>query len=589
MFGDFEIRELPLSLTATKKKVESFLLSQGLRMENLDRYFGIFDMNDNLVGGGGLQENVVKCIALSESTRNESLTNPLMSRIREAAMADGHYDLLLFTKPENQRIFESLAFHTVGKADKALLLESNPRGISGYCKKLSGILPQSKESRNGVIVMNCNPLTKGHMFLIEAAAKQVDFLFIIPVMEGDSEYSYAERTAMMKAATKDIRNTAVCPGSQYSISQATFPTYFLKDLNDAAKTHIELDLDIFSNHIAPALNASVRFVGTEPLDALTCEYNAVMKRILPSKGIEVVEIERQSLNDIVISASKARTLAETGNASEALKLLPETSVPYLLAHTACLSLKKELEATPKPGLVDRNDNGSHTDMDFSIMSRSIEALKPYFTEFSRLGTDTSLPSHDAVAKAGMEAEKAMKSATGGVNTHRGALFCIGLTTIAAANAYHNTGRIEENGLRDRITRLASGFAGEKDSHGGEARRKYGLKGAAEMAQDAYSELFSEWLPFYRSVKERNDGAILTLLKIMSTLEDTNLYHRGGEEGAAFAKETARDLLKDCKASALEKANADFIARNLSPGGAADMLALTFFIDSVLHIDPEINE
>ena len=194
MFGDFEIRELPLSLTATKKKVESFLLSQGLRMENLDRYFGIFDMNDTLVGGGGLQGNVVKCIALSESTRNESLTNPLMSRIREAAMADGHYDLFLFTKPENQRIFESLAFHTVGKADKALLLESNPRGISGYCKKLSGILPQSKESRNGVIVMNCNPLTKGHLFLIEAAAKQVDFLFIIPVMEGDSEYSSA-RTA----------------------------------------------------------------------------------------------------------------------------------------------------------------------------------------------------------------------------------------------------------------------------------------------------------------------------------------------------------------------------------------------------------
>ncbi len=185
MFGDFEIRELPLSLTATKRKVESFLLSQGLRMENLDRYFGIFDMNDNLVGGGGLQENVVKCIALSESTRNESLTNPLSaSRIREAAMADGHYDLLLFTKPENQRIFESLAFHTVGKADKALLLESNPERHIRILQKLSGILPQSKESRNGVIVMNCNPLTKGHLFLIEAAAKQVDFLFIIPVMEG---------------------------------------------------------------------------------------------------------------------------------------------------------------------------------------------------------------------------------------------------------------------------------------------------------------------------------------------------------------------------------------------------------------------
>lgn len=581
MFGDFEIRELPLSLTSTRKKVESFLLSQDLRMENLDRYFGIFDINDNLVGGGGLQGNVVKCIALSESTRNESLTNPLISRIREAAMTDGHQETFLFTKPENRQIFESLAFHTVGTAEKAILLESDPRGISRYCRILSNECPKAEKTRNGVIVMNCNPLTKGHLFLIESASSMTDRLFIIPVMGGEQEYSYEERTAMMKAATRHLDNVTICPGSHYSVSQATFPTYFLKDLNDAAKTHIELDIDIFSRHIAPALKASVRFIGTEPTDRLTREYNAAMKRMLPERGVEIVEIERACADGNPISASIVRHHTHTGAAAKAIALVPDTSVPFVLAHCACDSLKKELELTPKPGLVDLNDCGAHKDMDFATMSRSIEALKPHFVRMASLGTAESLPEHKDVAEAGLLAEAAMLKATGGVNTHKGALFCMGITLIAAAHAYTAEKSISATALRRNIAALASGFTGEKDSHGGEARRKYGLKGAAELAQDAYSDLFSDWLPFFRKVKEREEGTLLTLLRIMSTLDDTNLYHRGGKEGADFARQTAISLLDTFSIEGMRQANSEFVARNLSPGGSADMLALTIFTDSLL--------
>lgn len=139
MFGPLTINELPLSLSFTRRKVENFLISQGLRPEPLDRYFGISDPDGNLIGGGGLQGNVVKCIALSEATRGESVSNSLVSRIAEAAREEGHDFLFIFTKPENEGIFGSLAFRTVGRAAKAILMENNPRGISSYTDRLRKI------------------------------------------------------------------------------------------------------------------------------------------------------------------------------------------------------------------------------------------------------------------------------------------------------------------------------------------------------------------------------------------------------------------------------------------------------------------
>lgn len=561
-------------------------------MEPLDRYFGIFDSEDRLVGGGGIEGNVMKCIALSEATRNESLTNPLVSRIRESALADGHQEIFIFTKPENRIIFESLAFHTVGMAEKAILMESDPRGIGSYCRNLSELAEKTMTNANerrGVIVMNCNPLTLGHLYLIENAAKRVDRLFIIPVKDSDTEYTYSERKSMMEKATCHLKNVTVVPGSPYSISRATFPTYFLKELSDASITHIGLDLDIFSRHIAPALGVCVRFIGTEPTDALTREYNTFIHRTLPQKGIEVEEIARLENNGDPVSASRVRKLSDNMQIGAAMRLLPESSIPYLLSHLATRCLREELDLTPKPGLVDRDDSGSHIDMDHTLMSHSIDALQPWFREICEI-----VRTHDhknaeterqdlvtLIKTTGLAAEKAMLEATGGVNTHRGALFSFGLTLAAAMLLHKKHVSIDMASLSAQIQQLATDFKGGTDTNGARAKQKYGIKGAAEIAREGYLQLYSDWLPFWISVMTDKDGKHKLLLHIMSTLDDTNIYHRGGTEGAIYVKETAKRLLQNLNIQTLLQANYDFIGLNLSPGGAADMFALTLLTCSLL--------
>ena len=215
--------------------------------------------------------------------------------------------------------------------------------------------------------MNANPFTLGHQYLLEQAASRVDRLFIIPVREDRQCFPYAERLAMIKAGAPS--GLTVLEGSDYQISAATFPTYFLKDLSDAAETQMRLDLDLFSKHIAPALGASVRFVGAEPSDALTARYNEIMKEVLP----EVVEIPRLETGH-PISASSVRKFLEQGSFTCASALCPKSTRPYLLGYLADRALRMELDTPLKPGLVGPDSCGAHKDMDYGVMLRGIEAL-----------------------------------------------------------------------------------------------------------------------------------------------------------------------------------------------------------------------
>ena len=125
-------------------------------------------------------------------------------------------------------------------------------------------------------------------------------------------------------------------------------------------THITLDLDLFARHIAPALGVKTRFVGSEPIDELTARYNELMQEQLPQHGIEVKTVERLTEGGQAVSASRVRQALADGSLNQASALVPATTVPYLIAHLATDALRVELNTTPKPGLVDRNDNGAHT-------------------------------------------------------------------------------------------------------------------------------------------------------------------------------------------------------------------------------------
>ena len=599
------ISEAPLSLNSVRRRVEAFLAANGLRLAPLDRYVVVTrdEDGDEILAGGGLDGNVIKCVAVSESARSEGLMNILVSRLIAIAREEGRESVKAFTKPENEGIFKSLGFALIASSPNAILMENGRGGLPEYRKYLASL---ARPGRNGAIVMNANPFTKGHRYLVEQAASLVDNLYVIVVREDRSRFPYAERKAMIDAGCAGLDNVIVCEGSDYAISAATFPTYFLKKLDDATDTQIALDLDLFVNHIAKPLGVTVRFAGSEPEDALTRRYNELMAEILPGTSVAVVrqahqpdpelvkgaalrqarrpidfvEIPRLEQKGKPLSATSLRRALDKGGFKEAMEYIPVSSTPYLVADLAERALRLELDTTPKPGLVDRQDNGAHKDMDYALMSKSISALRPYLT---RLAVESAKDIDPAkIKEIGIEAEKAMLKATGGVNTHKGALFCIGLSVAAASYLASTTGSVESYSFKELVSRAASEIPSARGTHGAEAKRSFKAIGALENARAAYPELFADWLPYYRSLEGDPFRCHKTLLHIMTTLDDTNILHRRGAEGLAHAEAEAARLLEDFSESGLSSLNKDFIRENISPGGSADMLSLTIFIESIIN-------
>ncbi len=516
---------------------EAFLSSCGIRLEAVDEWYGIQADDGRLIAGAGIQGSTIKCVGVADSHRGEGLLPKLISHIISLHQGE---NLRVFTKPEYRALFEDLGFRLLAEAPEAVLLE-NGRGLEVYLKQISR---QARNDKSGVIVMNANPFTLGHRYLVEKALEKVGALVIIPVKE-EQEFSYEERREMIVKGCEGLPVTVV-EGSDYSISALTFPTYFLKDLSQAAETQMRLDLDLFGRHIVPALKADVRFVGTEPEDRLTARYNALMKEMLP---IPVVEIERLH----GVSASRVRS----AKYQEAAAMTPASTHPYLLARLMEKALLAELDTPLKPGLVGPDGCGAHSDMDYVLMRRGAEAVRRSFTAHIGL-----LPDLAALGKA-MEADAL--AATGGVNTHRGAIFALGLMAVSALK-------------KREIAELSATLKQPEGTHGAAAGE---VKGALKMARGGYRELFEDWLPFYRSLEGDPYRMQKTLLRIMSGLDDTCVIHRVGPAMADSIKLESRNLLKDFSVERLQETAHRYNAGRVSPGGSADMLALTVLADTLL--------
>lgn len=182
----------------------------------------------------------------------------------------------------------------------------------------------------GCIVMNCNPFTKGHYYLIEQSRKKVDYLYVFIVEEDKSFFSFTERYEMAKKNCSHWQNVKVIPSGKYIISGLTFEEYFNKDALQEQTIHPEMDIQMFVNYIAPILNITVRFVGEETHDMVTAQYNKAMKEILPLSGIEVIEYPRYAVNEEIISASKVRRCITNKNLEELETYLTKESLQYIL-------------------------------------------------------------------------------------------------------------------------------------------------------------------------------------------------------------------------------------------------------------------
>ena len=583
MFNNYDIVEMPLSLKRNRIMVEDFLTKSELRLDDMDYYATVVDRESyKILAGGGFKDDIIKCIAVDDSLRGTGMSQQLISHLMSQMANQGHTNVKVFTKPGNAEIFESLGFKTLGESSKAILLENGLEGLSTYVNYLKSL---KRDGKNGFIVMNANPFTLGHQHLVEQSAKQVDNLYVIVVDEDKSQFTSQERLAMVTAGCAHIKNVIVCHGSSYIISAATFPSYFIKQASDAAMAQIELDLDITAKHIAPALGATVRFVGSEPSDELTRAYNNVMHNMLPQRGIKVIELPRLEKEGSYISASAVRLLLEKGNLMQAKKFVPSTTLPYLIAWLAVNALKQELDLTPKPGLVDTHDNGSHSDMDYTIMLKSINALRSYFAQLAVITYSDCLPDASQLQNMGIDAEKKMLAATCGINTHRGALFSMGLAVVAAC---HILATGCSSNFLDQWCKIVASIAfqmpGSDSSHGNSVKAQHNVAGALDIARTGYSEMANMWLKYY--CDNCNDEHIKhkTLLLIMCSLDDTNVIHRAGFEMAQQVKQEAAHLLENFSIEGLEQMNQNFIARNISPGGAADMLSLTLFLSTLTKQD-----
>ncbi|WGE90062.1 triphosphoribosyl-dephospho-CoA synthase CitG [Actinobacillus arthritidis] len=267
-----------------------------------------------------------------------------------------------------------------------------------------------------------------------------------------------------------------------------------------------------------------------------------------------------------------------------------------IAEATYQSLLQEVYLTPKPGLVDRRNNGSHKDMNVQTFERSACALRPFFAQFVLKGIEASvLPKSQILSEIrplGMVAENAMLQVTNGVNTHKGAIFAFGLVCCAIGRLYMNNAgdNVELSQLFDLVAQFAKGLTAELQNypenlpltHGVKLYREYGLTGARGEAESGLRTVVHCLAQFGNQAQPDLHQIFLWL---MAHNDDTNVVHRGGMDGLTFVKQQAAEILRNATTksemiSALEKLDNECIHRNISCGGSADLLALVAFFLSI---------
>lgn len=296
----------------------------------VERVVDVEDDDGRAVATGGRQENVLKCIAVDPEAQGEGLAATVVTELVKDAVACGYRHLFIFTAPKSSALFTQLGFYVVAGTSDAVLLENRAHGVERFVASLERPCPDVSDSRPvSAIVANCNPFTFGHRYLIETAARESSILHLFILSAEKGMFSAADRMAMVKSGVADLLNVVVHPTSEYLISAATFPSYFIKDRIRAAGINCTLDLTVFAECFAKPLGIVRRYVGTEPADEVTRAYNAQMHEVLPGFGIDVVEAPRLERDGAAVSASCVRALLDDGDFDAIARIAPRSTVEFL--------------------------------------------------------------------------------------------------------------------------------------------------------------------------------------------------------------------------------------------------------------------
>jgi len=278
-----------------------------------------------MIATGSIYENVIKMIAIDPNYQGQNLTAVILTHLVQILINKGYDKYFLYTKPENKKFFLDSNFSLIYENDQVSMLENKGELITDKLKKIKNSLKLDRGT-TASIVMNCNPVTNGHMYLIETAAKNNHNVIIFLVEENKSIFDFETRYKLLKKSINHLKNVWIVPSTKYIISSATFPTYFLKEITDYSSLYMDIDISIFNNYFMPIFSIDFRYVGDEPLDQTTNLYNQMLKEILKDK---LIVIDRVKKDQEVISASYVRKLAEQKRFKDIKLITPKATYCFL--------------------------------------------------------------------------------------------------------------------------------------------------------------------------------------------------------------------------------------------------------------------
>lgn len=293
-----------------------------------DVALGVYD-DSRLIGCGFLKQDMLQGLAVDTAYQGAGILAILVTELFKLAVSYGKTHLYVITKPSMIERMTGLGMRLIAKAEPyAAFLECGGQRVRYYKDELEKIARGKPENR-AAIVMNANPFTKGHRYLVEKAAAENEWVFLLVVEEELSRFSFKDRFAMVLQGVSDLPNVTVLSGDRYIISALTFPAYFTKEENLAA-AQCSMDAEMFCAVAADALKIKCRYVGTEPKDRVTAIYNKVLQERLPRHGIVVIEAERLESKDTgVVSASLVRKALDVDNWMKVKEMVPVSTYEYL--------------------------------------------------------------------------------------------------------------------------------------------------------------------------------------------------------------------------------------------------------------------
>lgn len=334
MYDSYEEARIYPNDRQRQKELSALLEKEGIRQDgNLEYTLGLYDDDYKLVATGSYYANTLRCLAVDSRHQGEGLLNRIVSRLVDLRAQDGVFHLFLYTKCDKSPFFQDLGFAEICRVEGLVaFLENRRDGFARYLAQLEKesaqkALPQG--GKQAAIVMNANPFTLGHRYLVEQAAARCDLLHLFVVTEDASLVPFSARYRLVQEGVADLPNIIVHQTGSYMISSSTFPSYFIKDAGDVIQAQARLDIQVFKK-IAAALGISARFVGEEPFSQVTSIYNGIMKEELAKDGLDCHIIPRREEGGRAISASAVRQHIHDGELEAIRALVPESTYRFFL-------------------------------------------------------------------------------------------------------------------------------------------------------------------------------------------------------------------------------------------------------------------